>query len=166
MTGQRYDYHGIVEEEGKSLAVEHWQEHIRTLLVDTRLVSIGRALNLMIIAFSPGGDLGDESVRLHVQCPMRFRHRDSLLIGSGDLAFERPETGEKRYDTRAAEFNSVLKGEVVRVEDVRHGPAGSLSVECSGGLFIEVFPATLRHVEAWRVLRVGDEHFGYPPDLI
>ncbi|MBL7495835.1 hypothetical protein I6A84_24080 [Frankia sp. CNm7] len=134
------------------------------LLVGVRFLSVGRALDLVIFSFAPK-DGPPESVRLHVKCPCRIRHREWLLLGAGDLAYFNADQ-QTLFDRRAAKLNEILDCHQVEVEGVKCGPAGSLALDFADEFKIEAFPYSSKKVEAWRVLRVGGEHLGYPEDLI
>jgi hypothetical protein len=133
-------------------------------LAGARVVEVRRTLNIAIVGFTRG----DESVRLHAQCPFRGVYEDRVVIGTRDMnyaidrepdAFDRYRT---QYDRLAEQITTLLTSEDRTVTSASMGRAGALTIECAGGLAFDVLPAIAGPKECWRLFVEGsDEHFVY-----
>lgn len=145
-------------------------ESVRHILHQAVVRSVGRAVSMGVVEFTgPGG----EEVGLHIQCPFRFVHDDRVLLGSRDMQYPQKDAGRDAFDTfrtvydeRAGLLNDLFAKAGPRVESVRLGKAGDLTLSCGPAVRLEVFPDCSGREEAWRVLVRGGAHHGYPPGII
>ncbi|WP_370968996.1 hypothetical protein [Amycolatopsis sp. cg9] len=137
------------------------------LLPGCRVTEFRRTLNIAIVVFQ--GE--DVEKRLHAQCPFRVTHRDRILFGSVDMYYRDTgdaETAFDEYRTKYDRFARQLTGMAAEhecfVESAALGRAGTLSLELSGPLLVEVFPACAGpNVEQWRLFdRHTDRHVVFP----
>ncbi|WP_238176866.1 hypothetical protein [Kribbella albertanoniae] len=146
-------------------------ESIAGLLVGTAGASVTRTLNMGEVAFHRSD--GDE-IMLHLQCPFRVLHAETMLLGSGDMLFaetDDPNEAFVRYstvfDTRAKVLTGILKSKSPEVLGVEVGVSGRLCVRLLGDFVVEVFPDCSGRGEAWRVFRrSGGKHLGYPAGAV
>lgn len=149
--------------------VEEEAERIRRTLNQAVIRGVGRAVNMGVVEFT--GSKGEE-LGLHIQCPFRVVHDDRVLLGSSDMKYPQKDAGpdafdafRTMYDHRAGLLNDLLAKAEPRVDDVRLGRAGDLTLSWGPGIRLEVFPNCSGQDEAWRVLVRGGAHYGYPPGV-
>jgi hypothetical protein len=137
-------------------------------LEGTRIVDLGRTLNMVEVGFERGGAL----YRLHAQCPFRVVHGARILVGSTDMNYpeDRKADGNLAYDTYATMFDRNAKrlterfaaGEFLVVSAVLR-ENGEIVIELPESVRFEVFPACSGPVESWRLFEKGsDVHHVYP----
>lgn len=136
-------------------------------LAGCRVTEFSRTLDMAIVGFQGEG----VEKRLHAQCPFRVTHREQILFGSVDMRYR--DTGDAetafdeyrtKYDRQARQLTGMVTEHECFVESAVLGPVGTLSVELSGHVVIEVFPACAgRNVEQWRLFDWHtDAHVVYP----
>jgi hypothetical protein len=154
-------------------------------LVGCRVVGIGRAVNIGIIEFGRSAeDVAGEAVttgavtelfRVHAQCPFRFVRGSQILLGSfdmhwpedralnGDVAFD---TFRTMYERLACKLEGILAKGSVRVTGATLGAAGTIVLEMTDSVRLEVYPMSSgpSH-EAWRLIDSRRNHFVYPEDF-
>ncbi len=83
--------------------------------------------------------------------------------GAGAAAFD-----EFRmiYDARAAALDAVRARLRPRIDAVRVGEAGGLTVSRQHAFRLVAFPDGSGRIEAWRVLVRGGAHRGFPSDTV
>jgi hypothetical protein len=152
------------------MTTEHGQAELLSAvdaLAGSRVVEVRRTLNIAILGLTRG----DESVRLHAQCPFRIVYGDRVVLGSTDMvyavdrkanpdeAFDRYET---QYDRSAAHITTLLAETPYLVTAAELRPAGAIHLDCTGNLQIDVLPAVSGPLECWRLfVQKSDDHFVY-----
>ncbi len=137
------------------------------LLPGCRVTEFSRTLNMAIVGFRRE----DVEKRLHAQCPFRVTHRDRILFGSVDMHYR--DTGDAdtafdeyrtKYDRFARQLTGMAADHPCFVESATLGRLGMLTLELSGPLVVEVFPACAgESVEQWRLFdRHTDHHVVFP----
>jgi len=107
-------------------------------------------------------DLGDYA--LHVRCPWRVLRKNRILVGSDDLFFPAgynsgmeppPDFDWQRQPNRLDKLRLALftpGRPVLSVRKIEVGLAGSFRLLFDDKMALEVFPASSRRVEHWRLL--------------
>jgi hypothetical protein len=153
---------------GRSSDTSNWPVKINSRLLGAKVSSIGRALDLVVLSFDPHGR-PPGSLRLHVQCPSRLIRRERILIGSRDLLYAAPGGSlvePAMFDQRASVINGAFQARDICVQDVVHGIAGYLRLVLADDMIFEVFPDASGNLEAWRLVREGGEHLGFPERVV
>lgn len=109
--------------------MEGWEQGATALLRGSRLVSVGRTLDMIEFHFL---DADDRGIALHVQCPCRLRHGNRVLLGRSEALHV---AGRHRFDARSQVLNSFLDGlsDMPEVQIATTRSHGDLTIECSGG---------------------------------
>ncbi|KOG32429.1 hypothetical protein [Streptomyces resistomycificus] len=145
-------------------------DEISHILTGTVVRSVGRAVDMGVVEFEGSGG---ETVMAHLQCPFRMLHDGKIVLGSADMRYAQKGAGERAFDefrmifdARTAKLNTILAELRPRVEDVRVGEGGELTVSWAPGFRLTAFPDCSGAMEAWRVLVRGGAHHGFPPGTV
>jgi hypothetical protein len=133
-------------------------------LVGARVVEVRRTLNIAIVGLTRG----DESVRLHAQCPFRMVYNNRVILGSTDMHYPRAAEAYDRYETHydrsASKITALLAAETHVVTAASLGLAGAVHLQCTERLQFDVLPAVGGPIECWRLFAEGsDEHYVCEP---
>jgi hypothetical protein len=144
-------------------------------LVGSRLVRVGRSVDILLFEFDKESPAGVERFKLHAQCPARVRRDSTLLVGSYDTHWPADENADwdtafdtftTVYDERAREVEAYLDKHDCRVISARLLALGMVVVELDDRSTIEVMPASSTDTEAWRIISPEGEHQVYPEDFV
>lgn len=152
------------------MAAETPADEIAGILTGAVVRSVGRAADMGVVEFDgPGG----EEVMAHLQCPFRIVQDGTIVLGSADMRYAQKAAGERAFDefrtvfdARAAKLTALLGQARPRVAGVTVGTAGELAVTWEPAFRLEAFPDCSGRMEAWRVLRRGGAHHGFPAQSV
>jgi hypothetical protein len=135
-----------------------------------RVVSLGRTVNMVEIAFQRDGG---PVYWLHASCQFRAVRAGRVLIGSydmhwpavrhtdSDVAFD---TYTTMYDSQATKLTGVFRAGDFRVVDADVLDTGDLVIDLTDSVRFQAIPTTSGPVECWRLFERGGEHHVYPRD--
>lgn len=143
------------------------------LLRNATISAVGRAADMGVVEFLSASH---EKFRLHIQCPFRFLHDASIILGSDDMAYPgnrvpRPNEDasmNSMFDSRAIALNGYLEKLHPIVVGVELREGGLLVVTLDGSFALQVFPdSSSGKIEMWRIFVKGAAmHYGFPPNLV
>jgi hypothetical protein len=142
-------------------------------LTGLRMSAFGRAADLLWVHFGslhrvPAWKRGWKYVgefALHIQCPWRLRHGDTLVVGREDIFEERKGSKSVLFDSRA--HSIPLRDAALVVSRVHADPVGGFVLEFRRHWALEIFPSASSRgdYESWRMFIPGGDcgHFVVSP---
>ena len=137
-------------------------------LVSARVTAFSRTVNIAEVGFVRG----EVETWLHAQCPFRVTRGESTWFGTVDMAYparadDHPDDAyrknETMFDKRARQVSERFQSVEYVVETATLGRAGTITLELTGSVVIEVFPASGGPIEQWRLFERGsDVHYVFP----
>ncbi|WP_372671163.1 hypothetical protein [Amycolatopsis kentuckyensis] len=137
-------------------------------LVSARVIGFSRTVNIAEVGFARG----EVETWLHAQCPFRVTRGESTWFGTVDTAYpatadadpaEAYRKNETMFDKRARQVSERFQSVEYVVETATLGRAGTITLELTGAVVIEVFPACGGPIEQWRLFdRGSDVHYVFP----
>jgi hypothetical protein len=134
-------------------------------LVSVRVTGFSRTVNIAEVGFA--GDTW-----LHAQCPFRVTRGETTWLGTVDMDYpatrdadpaEAYRTNATMFDKRARRITERFQAVEYVVESASLGRAGTITLELTDSVVLEVFPACGGPVEQWRLFRRGSGiHHVYP----
>jgi len=155
-------------------------------LLGLPLRAVGRVVGLVWLSFGASHEqqmhngrtrvVGDWA--LHLSCPWRFVHCDTIVLASGDL-YCAPEGDdpcdlnagqESRFDRLAVALNDGCTARTRIASSLRVDRVGGFSLSFQDGCAFDVFPDETRcgpDIEYWRLFRPGNDspHFVWPTGI-
>ncbi|NEA26232.1 hypothetical protein G3I70_27605 [Actinomadura bangladeshensis] len=137
-------------------------------LLGVPLFEVGRLGFTVILGFgcsvswrltSSGTELTGGEFALHIQCPMRIRQADRIVLGTGDMD---GQCEVMPYDKGAESLQGYLSKvrPIVKFVDVRD--CGELRLGLDHSISIDILPVSSLKVEEWRFLHRHHEHYSFP----
>ena len=111
------------------------------------------------ISPSPRGETRETGdFHLHLQCPWRFVHKNSILFGSGDYFFKSNDSDESEeipFDKIIEEgtihwFRTTSKYDQI-VQSTLLDKLGGFKLQFNSGSILETFPDSFHEKENWRI---------------
>jgi hypothetical protein len=96
---------------------------------------------------------------LHIQCPMRIRQSDRIVLGTGDMD---GDLERMPYDKGAESLQRYLARVRPVAESISVRDCGELRLALEHGISIDVLPVSSSKVEEWRFLHRHNEHYSFP----
>lgn len=140
----------------------------------SRLVRVGRTVDILLFEFDKPSPAGVERFKLHTQCPARIRRDSAIILGSYDTHWPADQDADwddafdaftTIYDERARGFEGYLDKHDCRVTKAKLLTLGMVVVELDDGSTIEVLPTSSTDTEAWRIISPEGDHEVYPEDF-
>jgi len=150
-----------------------------TKLLNQRIQEIGRAANMLWIAFGEpitcinikGKPVIKSEFALHIQCNWAIMDDYQILLSDDDFyiprdgvssqLFEMEQFGNSRFDEVSVKLNATFKAGSVNVAHLDINVSGGFCLELSNHSMIKVCPYNPLEGESWRFLMPGsdEEHF-------
>lgn len=133
--------------------------------IGTRLVKIGRCLNMCWITFISN----DEKYALHIQSAWNITENSIVVLGDNDFYYPKNEQeddndfdwsviGSALFDRKAEQLNYRLNSIDVKVKKVNLSLQNELIIDLDNNYRISTFTNTSNNSELWRAFVKGKSH--------
>jgi hypothetical protein len=140
-----------------------------SILINTELSDIGRAGNMLWMAFGNDVAVTDfftkqqrtvSKYALHVSCAWRIFYNDEIIVASRDFYILREDInnedtdwdvlGNNRFDIKVSEIIKKIKVTPIHVIEIHADMLGGFSISFDNGYVMDVFPDDSLKEEYWR----------------